>query len=187
MQLDQSSEDRPHIKQVLVGGPLLGSRQRNIPSDFAAWDQFEPIITPEIQLDQKGKHVQRFVLLPHSQHITVLAYQTGSRIASLVPFMGDDESKDFALEGNVEHGSVDSLVAKLARMRDLDSDKARAHFTVIKELLEHHIDEEHTEMFKQLDELFSSEELAAMGERFEADKAAPPRRRPARSRATAAA
>jgi hypothetical protein len=72
-------------------------------------------------------------------------------------------------------------------MRDLDSDKARAHFTVVKELLEHHIDEEHTEMFKQLGEHFSSEELAAMAERFEADKAVPPRRRPSRSRATAAA
>jgi hypothetical protein len=55
------------------------------------------------------------------------------------------------------------------------------------QLLGHHIDEEHAEMFKQLGEHFSPEELATMGERFEAAKAAPPRRRPSRARATAAA
>ena len=120
------------------------------------------------------------LLRAHSHGEEVVVYRALQRV-------GDDESKDFALEGNVEHGSVDSLVAKLSRMRDLDSDKARAYFTVVKEMLEHHIDEEHTEMFKQLGEHFSSEELAAMGERFEADKAAPPRRRPSRARATAAA
>lgn len=116
----------------------------------------------------------------HSRSEEVVVYRALERV-------GDAKSKDFALEGIVEHGSVDSLVAKLARMRDLDGDKAKAHFTVIKELLEHHIDEEHAEMFKQLGTHFSSEELAAMGERFEAAKAAPPRRRPSRARATATA
>jgi len=42
-------------------------------------------------------------------------------------------------------------------------------------------------MFKQLGKHFSSEELAAMSERFEAAKAAPPRRRPSRAQASAAA
>jgi hemerythrin superfamily protein len=115
----------------------------------------------------------------HSRSEEVVVYRALERI-------GEGESKDFSLEGTVEHGSVDALVAKLSRMRDLDSDKARAHFTVIKEMLEHHIDEEHTEMFKQLGKHFSSDELAAMGERFEAAKAAPPRRRPSRARASAA-
>ena len=120
------------------------------------------------------------VLGAHSNSEEVVVYRALERV-------GEVESKDFALEGTVEHGSVDALVVKLARMRDLDGDKARAHFTVVKELLEHHIDEEHTEMFKRLGEHFSSEELAAMGERFEAAKASPLRRRPSRARATAAA
>lgn len=82
------------LKQLLVGGPLLGSRQRNIASDFAPWDQFEPLITPEVQLGEKGDQPQRFILLPHSHHITVLAYQTGRKIASLVPFMNGEEAND---------------------------------------------------------------------------------------------
>jgi Hemerythrin HHE cation binding domain len=116
----------------------------------------------------------------HSHSEEIVVYRALERL-------GDTESKNFALEGIVEHGSVDSLVARLVRMRDLDSDKAKAHFTVIKEMLEHHIDEEHSEMFKQLGKHFSADELATMGERFEAAKAAPPRRRPSRARATVAA
>jgi hemerythrin-like domain-containing protein len=116
----------------------------------------------------------------HSRSEEIVVYRFLERV-------GDAEPKEFALEGTVEHGSVDSLVAKLSRMRDLDGDKALAHFKVIKEMLEHHIDEEHSEMFKQLGNHFSSEELAAMADRFEAAKAAPGRRRPSRARATATA
>ncbi len=118
------------------------------------------------------------VLGAHSRSEEIVVYRS-------LEHVGEAESKDIALEGSVEHGTVDALVAKLARMRELDGDKAMAHFKVIKELLEHHIDEEHAEMFKQLGQHFSSEELATMGERFEAAKAAPPRRRLSRARATA--
>ena len=83
---------------------------------------------------------------------------------------GAEEAKDFANEGEVEHGSVDALLAKLSRMRDLDSEKAHAHFQVIKEMLEHHIEEEYGEMFGLLSQHFSAEELAQLGERFESAK-----------------
>lgn len=116
----------------------------------------------------------------HSHGEEIVVYRALERL-------GDEESKDFGLEGTVEHGSVDALVARLARMRDLDTDRALAHFTVVKEMLEHHIDEEHAEMFELLSDHFSSEELKTMADRFEAAKAAPPRRRPSRARAAAAA
>lgn len=84
----------PTVRQLLVGGTLLGSRQRKIPSDFAAWDRFAPIITPEVRFTEGGDQSQRFVLLPHSHHIAVLAYQTGTQIATLVPFQDDFEARD---------------------------------------------------------------------------------------------
>jgi hypothetical protein len=81
------------MKRVLVGGPLLGSRQRNLPSDLVSWDQFEPLITPEIALDKRQS--QRFILLPHARFISVLAYKTGTQIATLVPFMdGEEEDQE---------------------------------------------------------------------------------------------
>eukprot|EP00934_Nitzschia_sp_Nitz4_P007717 Nitzschia sp. Nitz4//scaffold133_size116822//31997//34999//NITZ4_003801-RA/size116822-processed-gene-0.27-mRNA-1//1//CDS//3329535378//7707//frame0 len=68
------------MASTLVGGPLLGTRQRNIDSDFTSWDLFEPIITPTIG---KGNNRQRFILLPHAQQVTVLAYRTGQTVATL--------------------------------------------------------------------------------------------------------
>ena len=105
----------PEMKQVLVAGPLLGSRQRNIASDFAPWDQFEPIITPEIIAPaQKGEQARRFVLLPHSHHISVLAYQTGTQIATLVPFMNDKEAKESSDQILIETVCLASYKMKLA-------------------------------------------------------------------------
>jgi hypothetical protein len=120
------------------------------------------------------------LLSAHSRSEELVVYRALERI-------GPDEAKDIALEGAVEHGSVDALVAKVSRMRDLDADRALAHFKVIKELLEHHIEEEHDDMFRQLGAHFSAEALAQMGERFEAAKAAPRPRRSARARGAATA
>ncbi len=112
----QNTQQEPpaQIKQLLVGGPLLGSRQRNIASDFAPWDQFEPLITPEIQFGQKGHQPQRFILLPHSHHITVLAYETGTKIASLVPCMNDEEAVDPSSQVVIETVCLAKFTRKLA-------------------------------------------------------------------------
>jgi hypothetical protein len=80
-----------------------------------------------------------------------------------------EDAVEMAHEGEVEHGLCDELLAQMARGKS-DSQTWKAKATVVHELLEHHIEEEHDEMFKQLGELFSAAELAAMGERFEAAK-----------------
>ena len=120
------------------------------------------------------------LLAAHSRSEEIVVYRSLERV-------GDAEPKDIALEGTVEHGSIDALVARLARMRDLDGDKAMAHFKVIKELLEHHIDGRACGNVRAAWRALQSQERATMGERFEAAKAAPPRRRRSRARATAAA
>jgi hypothetical protein len=48
----------------------------------------------------------------------------------------------------------------------------KAKAKVLNELLSHHVDEEQSDIFAELGEYFDSEELAAMGTRFLADKAA---------------
>jgi NET1-associated nuclear protein 1 (U3 small nucleolar RNA-associated protein 17) len=89
------------MRQFLVGGPLLGTRQQRRPSLIASWNQFEPLITPEISLDKQQP--QRFILLPHDRYISVLAYNTGSRLASLVPFQDGEEGSE---ENNILIESV---------------------------------------------------------------------------------
>jgi hemerythrin-like domain-containing protein len=83
-----------------------------------------------------------------------------------------DESADIAHEGKVEHELVSGLLKKLSRMRDLGSDQAKAHAEVLKELLEHHIEEEHSEMFEQLERDFDAEQRVVMGAAFLAAKQA---------------
>lgn len=107
------------IKRRLVGGPLVGRRLNNncdhnnnndndgLPS---SWRFFAPIITPamaaiaaaassnEGDASQPSKNrrsaasAERFILLPHAHYITVLAYQTGIKVATLVPKMSDERS-----------------------------------------------------------------------------------------------
>jgi hemerythrin-like domain-containing protein len=72
-------------------------------------------------------------------------------------------------EGEVEHGLCDHLMAYLARGKpEAALWKARAQ--VVYELLEHHIEEEHTDMLPLLSKHFSAEERAALGHSFEARK-----------------
>jgi hypothetical protein len=113
----QATEHVP-LQRILVGGPLLGNRPESISggNKLIGWDTFEPIITPEIPEEDTGNHGsthdggghngksghQRFILLPHSQYVSVLAYQTGVKVATLVPTMDEiaadlpniDEKKD---------------------------------------------------------------------------------------------
>jgi hypothetical protein len=68
-------------------------------------------------------------------------------------------------EGYVEHGAVDDLLARISRL-DAGTELWLAHAKVIREMLEHHISEEQNEIFAELGDLFSSEELVAMGGQF---------------------
>ncbi len=75
-----------------------------------------------------------------------------------------------AAEGLVEHDLVDTLLAELAHSRRADGAEWIAAATVMKEVLEAHIEEEHEAMFVALGQRFSGEELRAMGSRFLATK-----------------
>ena len=80
------------------------------------------------------------------------------------------ESHDIANEGYVEHGLVDQLLTDLADTNPRD-DRWKAQAKVLKELLEHHIDEEQSDTFAELGERFDGDQLAAMGVKFLNEKA----------------
>jgi hypothetical protein len=80
------------------------------------------------------------------------------------------QGKDLALEGYQEHHVADLLIREL---HDLARDDERwgAKFKVLKENLEHHIDEEEGPMFRTARGLFSREELQALGSQMRKMKA----------------
>jgi hemerythrin superfamily protein len=76
------------------------------------------------------------------------------------------EAKEIVLEGYEEHHVVDVIVAEMESV-DVTDEVWTAKFSVMKENLEHHIEEEEGEMFPQAEQLLTSEELEALGERIE--------------------
>ena len=68
------------------------------------------------------------------------------------------KSKEIALEGYEEHHVVDEILAEL-EMTPTTDEHWGAKFTVAKENLEHHIEEEETEMFPKARKIFSKVEL----------------------------
>jgi hemerythrin-like domain-containing protein len=79
------------------------------------------------------------------------------------------KTKDLALEGYEEHHVVDMVMAEIEGVEPSD-ETWMAKFTVMKENLEHHIEEEEGEMFPQAKQVFDDEELGELGERMQSRK-----------------
>jgi hemerythrin superfamily protein len=79
------------------------------------------------------------------------------------------KTKEIALEGYEEHHVVDTVMAEIESVA-YDDEKWGAKFTVMKENLEHHIEEEEGEMFKQARDVFDHQELEDLGARMEIRK-----------------
>lgn len=78
-------------------------------------------------------------------------------------------TKDIGLEGIEEHGVVKHLLHKLDTT-SVEKDEWMALVTVLKEVIEHHVEEEESEMFKKMRKAFSSEELMEMSRAFQDSK-----------------
>ena len=81
------------------------------------------------------------------------------------------DAHDIANEGYVEHEMLDDLLERMAKSRKTESDEWKAHAKVLLEFLEHHIEDEHANMFELLVEQYSDTERETMGRRFLAAKA----------------
>ena len=79
------------------------------------------------------------------------------------------KAKDVVLEGFEEHHVVDLLMGELESL-DVTDENWGAKATVMKENIEHHIEEEEGEMFKIARRVFDPEELDDLGERMAARK-----------------
>jgi len=74
-----------------------------------------------------------------------------------------EELREFSLEGEVEHTIVEDLLGLLKRSRKKGGEQWMARCKVVKELLEHHIEEEEGELFEMMDKEISKEEMETLG------------------------
>lgn len=80
-----------------------------------------------------------------------------------------EETRDITLEAFEEHRLVKQLLAEL-EAEPKDTEEWTAKFTVLKENVEHHVEEEEGEMFKKARQVLSEEEIVLLGERLQKAK-----------------
>ena len=76
------------------------------------------------------------------------------------------KARDVVLEGYEEHHVVDQVMGEL-EATDVSDETWGAKFKVMKENIEHHIEEEEGEMFKHARQVFDASELEQLGTRME--------------------
>lgn len=79
---------------------------------------------------------------------------------------GSKEQAKMYFEALEEHRAAEDLVLPDLLNTAPDSDQFTGRAKVLKELIEHHIEEEEKEMFKQAKQLLDKSELQALGERM---------------------
>lgn len=85
---------------------------------------------------------------------------------------GSKEQDVMYYEAKEEHRTVDSLVLPDLKATDPGTVEFSGRVKVVKELLEHHIEEEESEMFPQAQKLLGDEKLEELGAQMEAMKKA---------------
>ena len=79
------------------------------------------------------------------------------------------KAKEIVLEGYEEHNVVDMVMEEITNV-PYDDETWGAKFTVMKENVEHHIEEEEGEMFTKARQVFDRAELEDLGERMSVRK-----------------
>jgi hemerythrin-like domain-containing protein len=82
-----------------------------------------------------------------------------------------DETHDITLEAFEEHRLVKQLLAELETM-DKGDEQWTARFSVLKENVEHHVEEEEGEMFPKARKVLSNEQAEILGTQMEEAKKA---------------
>jgi hemerythrin-like domain-containing protein len=82
-----------------------------------------------------------------------------------------ESSRSFALEGANEHQILEKQLQKLSAEGDKTSEQWAAELKVLRELVEHHVDEEESTGFSCARHDFGKDELEAMAQRFQTRKA----------------
>jgi len=83
--------------------------------------------------------------------------------------MVNEEIKDIVLEGLQEHKQAKTLLREIPNLAD-GSEVFEAKFKVLMEDIEHHVEEEESDMFKKVRAAFDKAQLEEMGAQMEAEK-----------------
>lgn len=80
---------------------------------------------------------------------------------------GREADEDLTLEAYEEHGLVKDLLKKIGKSR-MNDESLKAKMTVLKEIVEHHVEEEEDEYFPECEKTLGDERLEELGTEMEA-------------------
>ncbi|WP_409317437.1 hemerythrin domain-containing protein [Pseudomonas sp. KCJK9016] len=143
--IDLLKADHEKVKGIL--GQLSDSTERATKKRVELLDKLEMEITIHTRLEEE-------ILYP--------AFKAA----------GSKEQDVMYYEAKEEHRTVDSLVLPDLKETDPGIPEFAGRVKVVKELLEHHIEEEEKEMFPQARKLLGKARLDELGEQMEAMKSA---------------
>lgn len=81
----------------------------------------------------------------------------------------DEETRDITLEGYEEHAVVKTLLQEL-EAEPKNTEQWTAKLKVLKENVEHHVEEEEKEMFVSARKVLSEEQIEELGSRMQTEK-----------------
>ena len=81
----------------------------------------------------------------------------------------EKDTEDITREAYEEHKVVKTLLAELDKLNK-DDEQWLPKFTVLKENIEHHVEEEEGEMFKEARKAVEKDELEQLGDQMNAEK-----------------
>ncbi len=102
-------------------------------------------------------------LVPHLRAEEKVLYRAVIRLR-------DRRVRQHGEEGIIEHRLADNILAGLGRARSATSPQFEATAKVLRELMQHHVDEEEREIWQDVRENFSADERMRMTRRFETEK-----------------
>jgi hypothetical protein len=103
-------------------------------------------------------------LVPHSRAEEKVVYD------AILAVRGDKDAKIDGNEGYFEHAHADMALKKLAAIKLATSPEFTAAAKVLKELVDHHIQEEERNVWRDVRKHFNSDARMAMNRKFEAAK-----------------
>ena len=127
--------------------------------------EFEALLTEGEETTERARKTRRELL----DRLTALlnAHELMEEKVLYPALQAHPQARDIVLEGYEEHHVADLIVAELRKVAT-DDEAWGAKFKVLKENIEHHIEEEEGEMFRLARGIFSGDELRELAERMQA-------------------
>ena len=109
--------------------------------------------------------------LLHRMRAELMAHERIEETVFYPALRTDAKAKDIVREGYEEHHVIDMILDELLDVPE-ELDEWKAKMKVLKENIEHHIEEEEGEMFKIAKKVFDEETLEELGAKMQAAKQA---------------